>query len=74
MTCQNSKRCRIRKGERHLPTCPRHGTRSGPSGRGLQPRSNVDAAKLERLREILSLPDELTPNEVLDAVIERLKK
>jgi hypothetical protein len=70
MTCTSLPTCRIAKGARHLPTCPRYGTRSGPSGKGLQPRSNVDTAKLEALRAALSLRADATPNQILDAATE----
>lgn len=72
VVCQNVPRCRIPVGSRHLETCPRHGASSGPSGKGLQPRSNVDATKLDRLRELLGTK-EATPNEVLEGAIERLR-
>ncbi len=73
VTCQNIPACRITRGARHLPTCPRYGTSSGPSGKGLQPRSNVDTAKLDTLRTMLALEDTTTPNQVLDAMARHLE-
>lgn len=67
--CQSSPSCRIALGQRHLPTCPRYGATSGPSGKGLQPRSNVDSAKLAILRLLLGIAGDTTPNDTLDAAI-----
>jgi hypothetical protein len=63
---------------RHATDCPNSragiASRSGPSGRGIQPRSNVDSAKLATLRELLAqLPNDATPNQVLDAAIQQLE-
>jgi len=62
---------------RHVATCPNSragiASRSGPSGRGIQPRSNGDKAKLETLRELLRLPSNATPNAILDAAIRHLE-
>lgn len=70
MTCQNREGCRIRKGERHLPTCPRYGATSGPSGpSGLtkENRVNVSRTVVDELRVALSLANDATPNQVLRA-------
>lgn len=70
--CQDVQGCRIPVGARHLKTCPRYGALSGPSGKGLQPRSNVDTTKIDRLRELLGVGKETAPNEVLDGAIDEL--
>lgn len=62
---------------RHDSTCPNsragNASRSGPSGRGVQPRSNVDSSKLATLRTLLALEDTATPNQVLDAAIRQIE-
>ncbi len=73
LICPCQEKCR--KG-RHESACPNsragNASRSGPSGRGVQPRSNVDSSKLATLRTLLELPDDATPNAILDATIENL--
>lgn len=74
MTCASLPGCASAP---HAPTCPssRAGikSRSGPSGRSPHARANVHAAKVERLRELLNLPNVVTPNAVLRVAIEYLE-
>ena len=74
--CQLTPTCTVGRGQRHHPDCPnaqRTSGPSGPSGLTSETRCNVTRSRLSRLRALLRLPTELTPNSILDAVIEHLE-
>ena len=63
MTCASSPSCRIRRGQRHEASCPRRGVSSGPSGKALHPKSNVETRHTDTLRQLLGLLMDTAPNE-----------
>ena len=63
MTCASSPSCRIRRGQRREASCPRRGVSSGPSGKALHPKSNVETRHTDTLRQLLGLLMDTAPSD-----------